>query len=71
MRNAIEAMEDAGTPRRELRLGTAAGEDGFVVVSVADSGPGVDERVQEALFKPFSTTKANGMGLGLSISRST
>lgn len=70
VRNGIEAIESAPGGPRELCVATAAGEDGTVTLAVSDSGPGVDERVREALFKPFSTTKPNGMGLGLSISRS-
>jgi two-component system sensor kinase FixL len=67
MRNAIEAMESA--PKRELSLSTSVA-DGFVRLDVADSGHGLSEDMLGALFAPFRTTKANGMGLGLSISRS-
>ena len=67
LRNAVEAM--LGSSRRELVVSTAAGDDDTVVVSVADSGPGVSEEVVAGLFQPFVTTKDTGMGVGLSISR--
>lgn len=68
VRNAIDAMVDH--PRRELVVSTAATErDDMVTVSVADSGPGVDQTASARLFQPFVTTKAAGMGVGLSISR--
>ena len=66
MRNAIEAM--AGSPRRDLSLSTAAAE-GMAVISVADTGPGIDAEIEAQLFQPFVTTKPHGMGVGLSISR--
>jgi two-component system sensor kinase FixL len=68
MRNAVEAMEHA--ERRELVLATGALGDGTVEVSVADTGHGMAPEVTEQLFRPFVTTKRNGMGVGLSISRS-
>jgi two-component system sensor kinase FixL len=67
MRNAIEAMEHS--ERRDLIISTDAGEDGTVIVLVADSGPGVAPEIAPQLFQPFMTTKASGMGVGLSISR--
>jgi two-component system sensor kinase FixL len=67
MRNAIEAME--GSSRRELTVSTSRGEDTMVVVSVADTGPGISAEVADQLFQPFVTTKSHGMGIGLSISR--
>jgi len=41
----------------------------MVAVSVADTGPGIDPRIASQLFQPFTTTKREGMGIGLSISR--
>lgn len=67
IRNAIDAMSES--PRRKLTIGVAAGEPGQAIVSVADTGPGISPEVAAQLFQPFVTTKAEGMGIGLSISR--
>jgi two-component system sensor kinase FixL len=67
VRNALDAMHDTG--QRQLVIATSAGEDDMAVVSVADSGAGLDPATAEKLFQPFVTTKASGMGIGLSISR--
>jgi PAS domain S-box len=67
MRNAIDAMEDS--PRRELEVGTRPFDDDMAEVWVADTGPGVSPEVADQLFQPFVTTKREGMGVGLSISR--
>jgi two-component system sensor kinase FixL len=66
VRNAVEAMQDS--PRRSLTV-TTEREGGFAVATVADSGPGLAPEVAESLFKPFVTTKENGLGIGLSICR--
>tara|TARA_R110000868_G_scaffold192504_22_gene437024 strand:- start:1235 stop:2386 length:1152 start_codon:yes stop_codon:yes gene_type:complete len=67
VRNAVDAMQDS--PARILRLSAAPADDGKVEVVVADSGPGLDPAMSRTLFTPFTTTKANGMGVGLSISQ--
>ncbi len=67
MRNAVEAMADA--PLRDLVMTTRNDEPGMVRVTVADTGHGVPPEVAEDLFRAFNSTKANGMGLGLSICR--
>jgi two-component system sensor kinase FixL len=66
IRNAIDAME--GSPRRELRICSKAAGD-MAEVQVHDTGPGISEDVARRLFHPFVTTKATGMGIGLSISK--
>ena len=68
IRNAIEAMQAVG--HRELRVATSEGPEGTVLVTVADSGPGLAPEVAAQLFQPFVTNKEKGMGLGLSICRS-
>jgi two-component system sensor kinase FixL len=68
MRNAMEAM--AESERRELTITTVRSEDAFVEIRIADTGPGLAAEVAERLFKPFVTTKSNGMGVGLSICQS-
>jgi two-component system sensor kinase FixL len=68
IRNAIDAMDDQ--PRRELVISSDLTEEGAARVSVADSGGGITDDVLDKLFQPFMTTKPQGMGVGLSISRS-
>ena len=68
IRNAMEAMSEAASPRPELTIATGMADDG-VRLSVADRGPGLAPAVRERLFRPFTTTKRQGMGLGLSICR--
>jgi two-component system sensor kinase FixL len=66
MRNGLEAMQ--ASARRELAVRVQAA-DGMVQVSVADTGSGVPPEVAAQLFQPFVTTKADGMGIGLSVCR--
>jgi two-component system, LuxR family, sensor kinase FixL len=66
-RNAIQAM--AGRPRREVLIATRPAADQMVEVSVADTGAGLPEEARGALFSPFRSGKPEGMGIGLSISR--
>lgn len=68
LRNALEAMVDADN--KKLRVSTERTSDGFAKVSIVDSGPGIDHNIAERLFQPFTSTKASGMGLGLSICHS-
>jgi two-component system sensor histidine kinase DctS len=67
-RNAIEAMAGIAPERRVLRIAAAA-DNGQVSVSVIDRGHGIAPEVAERLFSPFFSTKAEGMGMGLSICR--
>ena len=63
--NAAEAMTKGGT----LMIRSSVTPDGqSVIVSFADTGPGIPEAVRERIFDPFFTTKEHGTGLGLSIS---
>ncbi len=66
--NAIEAMHS--TQRRELRIQSRLSKPDTVHVSIEDTGTGVDPSKLDQLFKPLFTTKARGMGMGLSICRS-
>ena len=68
--NAIEAMSGTNEGPRKLLITTERAEPGDVLVAVRDSGPGLAPGALENLFKAFHTTKPNGLGLGLSISRS-
>ncbi|WP_330166407.1 sensor histidine kinase [Rhizobium sp. C4] len=67
MRNAIEAMKDSAT--KELVVRTTRFTPGEISITVADTGPGIAEEISAQLFKPFTTTKPGGMGIGLSISK--
>lgn len=68
VRNAIEALREA--ERREVTIRTARAEGGHQEVAVIDTGPGLAPEIAENLFRPFATTKKDGMGIGLSICRS-
>jgi signal transduction histidine kinase len=62
--NAIEAMTEGG----ELFIETAT-QNGFISVTIKDTGPGISDEVMRNLFKPFFTTKSIGSGLGLYTSK--
>jgi signal transduction histidine kinase len=68
-RNGLQAMRDRPRESRELKVRTAS-STGHVSFSVADSGPGAQESVLGRMFEPFFTTKSDGLGMGLSISKS-
>lgn len=63
-RNAIEAMRDGG-----LLIMSAHERQGRIRIGVQDTGPGMDERTQQSIFKPYFTTRAEGTGLGLHLVR--
>jgi len=67
--NAIEAM-NASSSRKILGVKTEIGKNGEVLITVADSGSGIDADKIEKIFNTFFTTKQGGMGMGLSICRS-
>lgn len=67
MRNAVEAMAQAHV--RDLSVETSIRPDGFVEVTVQDTGPGIAPEIRPRLFEAFVSSKKEGMGLGLSICR--
>jgi PAS domain S-box-containing protein len=67
--NAIDAVGQQPKLLRHIEL-TAAHADGYVMIQVEDTGPGIDSEVTQKLFEPFVTSKPDGRGLGLAISRS-
>jgi signal transduction histidine kinase len=67
MLNAIEAMKDTGG---ELTIRSRANPDGRLIVSISDTGIGLPAESAEQIFDPFHTTKPQGTGMGLTITRS-
>jgi two-component system, LuxR family, sensor kinase FixL len=67
LRNALEAMQ--ASERRELNVASGPAPDDMVMINIADTGCGISPDVEVQLFQPFVTTKRQGMGIGLSISR--
>jgi two-component system, LuxR family, sensor histidine kinase DctS len=69
-RNAMQAMEATPMGQRLLQIGIKPAEGaGWLELSVADQGQGIDDEIAKQLFTPFFSTKAEGMGLGLSLCR--
>jgi len=68
--NAIEAMEAIDHGARTLRVMSTISKSEGVLITVEDSGPGIDPENADRIFHPFFTTKSQGMGMGLSICRS-
>jgi C4-dicarboxylate-specific signal transduction histidine kinase len=68
--NAVEAMSTIEAGPRELMIGAEQTQTGGVLVSVRDSGPGIDPDNLDRVFEAFYTTKASGVGMGLPICRS-
>jgi two-component system C4-dicarboxylate transport sensor histidine kinase DctB len=68
VQNAVEALDEAGVTEPRLSLSVATAGTGVEIV-IADNGPGLSDEIAGALFTPFVTTKATGLGLGLVICR--
>jgi len=68
--NAMEAVAELPLKKRRVLVRSSVNGDGFVVVAVTDSGPGVPAGKLPLVFESFFTTKKGGMGLGLSIAKS-
>jgi C4-dicarboxylate-specific signal transduction histidine kinase len=69
MQNAIDAIREAPSDRREIQLQAWAAK-GMAEVAVRDTGAGVSAAATDRMFEPFFTTKPHGLGMGLAISRS-
>jgi len=68
-RNAVDAMRATLNKERGIQIATESGTDGGVRITVADHGPGVAPQLGDNIFHPFVTTKREGLGVGLAISR--
>ena len=68
--NGVEAMRGVTERTRELLVSSTLAEPGSVLISVEDTGAGLDPAVAQRIFEPFFTTKSEGLGMGLSICRS-
>lgn len=69
IRNGVDAMTSGSCARKEMVISTLITGDNVLLVEVKDSGPGISPEILDRLFKPFATTKDEGLGFGLSISR--
>src|SRR5580700_3528710 len=70
LRNASDAMRAVNDRPRQLQIRTERGTDDQVRLTVRDAGVGLDPQAMDRLFQAFYTTKNDGMGIGLSVSRS-
>jgi PAS domain S-box-containing protein len=70
LRNASDAMSGVDDRPRQLTIRTELGEEDGVRLTVMDVGAGIETHNVDSLFAPFYTTKTDGMGIGLSVSRS-
>jgi signal transduction histidine kinase len=67
-RNAVEALATIDKPDKRINI-SCSRENDVTIIEVADNGPGIPENYREKIFIPFFTTKSNGSGIGLSLSR--
>jgi signal transduction histidine kinase len=70
LKNASDAMRAVNDRPRQLRIRTERGIDDHVRLTIQDAGVGLDPQAMDRLFQAFYTTKDDGMGIGLSVSRS-
>jgi len=71
IRNSVDALQSLPEKQhRQLTIHSHLTSNHDIQISVKDNGPGLDEDQQQMILTPFYTTKPNGMGMGLSISRS-
>jgi signal transduction histidine kinase len=71
IRNAGESISSSGRPDGRIVVGADVSEQRRVILSVQDNGPGFDPELLQRALTPFTTTKSEGLGLGLALARST
>ena len=69
IKNAIEAVKECPLDERKVMIKTHPINSNTVEISISDQGIGLDKEIRNKIFEPFFTTKANGMGMGLAISK--
>ena len=69
MVNAMEAMETVAQDKRHLTIAAVRSTDNEIEIRITDNGPGIKAEIRHQLFKPFLTTKAKGLGMGLAVCR--
>ena len=67
--NGCDAMMNVDLQRRQMRIVTSVDEPNNILIAVQDSGTGLDKSVIERVFEPYYTTKREGLGMGLSVSK--
>jgi two-component system sensor kinase FixL len=70
MRNSIEAIDDGGSPHGSILIEAKQADDGFVEIRLVDSGPGFPREHIDTGFLPLSSSKADGLGIGLPLCKS-
>jgi signal transduction histidine kinase len=65
--NAVDAMSGVIDQMRELTVASALTEHGGLLVTITDTGAGLEPTIAQRIFEPFFTTKSDGLGMGLSI----
>jgi len=70
MRNSIQVLAEEDLQNREIKVKTTATDDATVMVTIQDSGPTISPEIADQMFEPFFSTKSDGLGMGLSLSRS-
>jgi signal transduction histidine kinase len=69
LENAVEEMEKTADGQKKISLKTEV-QNGSVSISVTDNGPGIQDSLKNNIFRPFFTTKSNGLGIGLALCKS-
>lgn len=69
IKNAIQALQEEEIHSPCIKVAAFSQQDGSIIISIEDNGPGIDEEALEKIFIPFFTTKKGGSGIGLTLSK--